>query len=71
MKNVLETGQIKGDGKSFSDHVVNKEVMSVCFGDQMTKTFLSNPMFYTLNDGRILRSMWQRYKVMEKVSTTI
>jgi hypothetical protein len=29
MKNVFVTGQIKSDGESFSNHVVNKEVMSV------------------------------------------
>jgi hypothetical protein len=71
MKNVLVTGQINCDGKSYSDHVVNKVVKSVCFGDQMMKKFLSNPMFYTLSDGRILRNMWQRDKVMAKVSGTM
>jgi hypothetical protein len=71
MKNVLVTEQINGDGKSFSDHVVNKEVMTVCFCDQMIKKQFSNPMFHTLSDGRILRSMWRREKVMEKVLATI
>jgi hypothetical protein len=45
MKNVLETVQIRGDGKSFCDHVVNKEVMTVCFGDQMIKNFSATACF--------------------------